>query len=313
MNPEQLHQRILLHELRTILLDETRQGDPIPDNWKAAIQEDPHRKTPYLVLADWLDEQGSDLAELCRIQCELIDLLPIDLFMENRYELNAGHPFNRDAVAIIHRGERHTIDLVTRRFHLTLPLYSELQKVERLTPLVDPEDDEGVSFHRPERYRHDLRPHKLGRTTRMLTDVLRYCALIQEKNVLVSGIGADHAARLLMDTQDLAYHLAREQVIPIPRAELPLWGNRVVFTSPHSSSIQLPPDTTFTDHACQDTASAREHISEALTQGEGRLTCRCGQPGEEPHTCPYAVDINHDSENLCNCCSDCTAQCAWDI
>jgi hypothetical protein len=31
------------------------------------------------------------------------------------------------------------------------------------------------------------------------------------------------------------------------------------------------------------------------------------------HTCPYAEDIRNDSESLCNCCDDCTYECAQDI
>lgn len=41
--------------------------------------------------------------------------------------------------------------------------------------------------------------------------------------------------------------------------------------------------------------------------------CRCGNPGTEEHTCPYAEDINNDSESLCNCCNECAGQCAMDI
>jgi len=42
-------------------------------------------------------------------------------------------------------------------------------------------------------------------------------------------------------------------------------------------------------------------------------TCRCGQPGEFDHPCPYSEDINNDSETLCNCCEHCQSQCADDI
>jgi hypothetical protein len=42
--------------------------------------------------------------------------------------------------------------------------------------------------------------------------------------------------------------------------------------------------------------------------------CKCGKhPAEEPHTCPYADEINDDSETLCRCCAECTQECAWDI
>ncbi len=34
---------------------------------------------------------------------------------------------------------------------------------------------------------------------------------------------------------------------------------------------------------------------------------------DSDHTCPYAEDIDGDSETLCNCCSECTNNCAQDI
>jgi hypothetical protein len=39
----------------------------------------------------------------------------------------------------------------------------------------------------------------------------------------------------------------------------------------------------------------------------------CGKAATEDHTCPYAEDINNDSESLCNCCDDCANECAMDI
>lgn len=42
-------------------------------------------------------------------------------------------------------------------------------------------------------------------------------------------------------------------------------------------------------------------------------SCRCGEPGEDEHTCPFAEDINDDHESLCNCCAECQYQCAMDI
>ncbi len=38
----------------------------------------------------------------------------------------------------------------------------------------------------------------------------------------------------------------------------------------------------------------------------------CG-PAQSPHTCPYAEDINGDSETLCECCEKCAHECAMDI
>lgn len=41
--------------------------------------------------------------------------------------------------------------------------------------------------------------------------------------------------------------------------------------------------------------------------------CKCGEEGENLHTCPYQEDINNDNEYMCNCCDYCTQQCMNDI
>lgn len=38
-----------------------------------------------------------------------------------------------------------------------------------------------------------------------------------------------------------------------------------------------------------------------------------GKPSKEEHTCPYAEEINGDDSSLCNCCDDCSHECAMDI
>ena len=43
------------------------------------------------------------------------------------------------------------------------------------------------------------------------------------------------------------------------------------------------------------------------------LACRCGEPGEPEHTCPYAEDIHGDHATLCRCCGHCEHECAMDI
>jgi len=46
---------------------------------------------------------------------------------------------------------------------------------------------------------------------------------------------------------------------------------------------------------------------------EEKCQC-CGKnDAEEPHTCPYAEEINNNSETLCNCCPDCMYECSMDI
>ena len=41
--------------------------------------------------------------------------------------------------------------------------------------------------------------------------------------------------------------------------------------------------------------------------------CKCGNPGEEEHTCPYKEEINGNSKTLCNCCNKCRHECLMDI
>lgn len=41
---------------------------------------------------------------------------------------------------------------------------------------------------------------------------------------------------------------------------------------------------------------------------------RCDEaPGDIKHSCPFKVEINDDSETLCNCCYDCRNECAMDV
>lgn len=41
----------------------------------------------------------------------------------------------------------------------------------------------------------------------------------------------------------------------------------------------------------------------------------CKHPDDltEPHTCPFAVDINDDRDTLCRCCENCQDDCAMEI
>jgi hypothetical protein len=48
-------------------------------------------------------------------------------------------------------------------------------------------------------------------------------------------------------------------------------------------------------------------------QEDSRPHCKCGDPSIEEHTCPFSEEIHGDSESMCNCCDECTYQCAMDI
>lgn len=41
--------------------------------------------------------------------------------------------------------------------------------------------------------------------------------------------------------------------------------------------------------------------------------CRHANAAAEPHTCPFQVEINEDTETLCKCCDLCEGECADDI
>lgn len=44
-----------------------------------------------------------------------------------------------------------------------------------------------------------------------------------------------------------------------------------------------------------------------------KYTCLgCDEEGEEPHLCPYKVEMN-DCYEFCTCCESCTEQCFLDI
>jgi hypothetical protein len=40
---------------------------------------------------------------------------------------------------------------------------------------------------------------------------------------------------------------------------------------------------------------------------------RCTNPAERLHPCPYKVEINEDSDTLCDCCPDCEVICRDEI
>ncbi len=57
-----------------------------------------------------------------------------------------------------------------------------------------------------------------------------------------------------------------------------------------------------------------EHNENAVPDEPVYACGRCSAPVDgEWHTCPYAEDINNDSDSQCNCCGDCCYECAMDI
>ena len=54
-------------------------------------------------------------------------------------------------------------------------------------------------------------------------------------------------------------------------------------------------------------------IDSKLKEKESIDECSCGREAVVQHSCPYQEEINEDISTLCNCCKECTQQCAWDI
>ncbi len=53
----------------------------------------------------------------------------------------------------------------------------------------------------------------------------------------------------------------------------------------------------------------------ALRVMEKRKKCQfCKIEAARPlHTCPFKIEINDDNKTLCDCCANCTQECALDI
>jgi len=65
--------------------------------------------------------------------------------------------------------------------------------------------------------------------------------------------------------------------------------------------------------SCSPNVETEDRNMDEDTEDKCPSNFNCGNAAKELHTCPYAEEINDDSEALCICCDDCTQECAWDI
>lgn len=192
MTSEEIHKRILLFELREILFDTRRHGTQVPE-WKDTLEKQTDI-TPYLVLADWLDEEGDELGELCRIQCELIAHSKFEWIYDWRGANN--HPFFYDHDGAILFNNGAVVELLKRRLEIINELYQAriafVSKKEQLMcgsevafgkfvkeKLKEAGFEEGrpteSGFTVEQQARYWRQGQPMGRTTRMLTNVIRDC------------------------------------------------------------------------------------------------------------------------------------------
>lgn len=296
MTPEELHSRILLHEIRTILLDETREGDQLPEERKQILRDDPHSSAPYLILADWLEDQGSDLGELCRIQVELIGVIPADQFARRHDEPQHHFWIDRQHFKMQVEEDEHALALTQRRLEIAQPLYPPKECSLSHRELLARRGDanwhgyvrewiatRGIDLSKPYESREDApgrrmvytQSRRLGRTTRMLTDVLRYCCLNQGKNVLVRVAEVGDLRERFESLMAELIDLNPDQHVT-PYMHFP-FKSPVLITRLSSTYWPLAgePDITFTDHACpqppvwDDQVRRRQML--ALLQERGRI------------------------------------------
>jgi len=78
--------------------------------------------------------------------------------------------------------------------------------------------------------------------------------------------------------------------IGLEKGIIPFWGNK---------EVELD------DSKCPNSVSGP-----AIATFFGR---NCDNEKSEPHTCPFKEEINHDLKTLCECCDNCTYECAMDI
>ncbi len=70
-------------------------------------------------------------------------------------------------------------------------------------------------------------------------------------------------------------------------------------------------DYNFYYHKCDRCAIEVKHVGEKCKPCKGTNQCD-EKDSEEPHTCPFSVEINNNYD-LCTCCRFCEKQCADDI
>ena len=55
-------------------------------------------------------------------------------------------------------------------------------------------------------------------------------------------------------------------------------------------------------------------VAEVLGVSEyGNCEKSCGNSAEELHPCPYQAELYDNNEDTCNCCDECSYQCAMGI
>lgn len=71
---------------------------------------------------------------------------------------------------------------------------------------------------------------------------------------------------------------------------------------------EIPSEGVWNKEDFKDYHPSRDEQTGIKCQGCNKMTGT-----EQLHSCPYASDIGNDDSEHCNCCPDCTHECAMDI
>ena len=79
-----------------------------------------------------------------------------------------------------------------------------------------------------------------------------------------------------------------------------------------AKQLLRPWETCPEDYKVRVEAIIKQLILIDVSDNDKCSICKINE-AQSKHTCPYAEDINDDSDSLCNCCSNCKHECCMDI
>lgn len=236
MLTEAIHRRIMLNELREILVDTERpHGGHLPSEMADGLDLD--SVTSFLIAADWFEQQGSELENLIRTHCELIELMPMDWCLDRHYENHDGmgrYPFLVDSYfSRMHEQNDFDWSHRTRLLMSRLSSYDSIYGIPR-------------KFSPPSKW--ELQLKRSGRTTRMLTDVIRRCYWTP-RHLSIQVVSQQG---LRQTFADLCFTLGLTEYGIRPREIMVLGKTNLMFFEPNDARIEIgarnPNIYTATDH-----------------------------------------------------------------
>lgn len=211
---EELHRRIMYLELKLVLLDRARLGEKLPLDWRIQVEGLLDEEIVFLMVADFFENLGTDggkkLAELIRLQIELMELVPANYLCtksDSYRDYKDDHPWKHDWCNSLEWVEppHLAVSKLCRRWEIAEELYSEsvivrpihhriasievlARGVSAISSYIEGELNragfntslpfEQIKNERDRCYEfYQEQPLRYGRTTRLLTDAVRWAFL----------------------------------------------------------------------------------------------------------------------------------------